>query len=865
MEQGRGPRVPPPEKNPIMHRATTLAVLLLAAVLLHFPASASEAPPASGAKRSVLVLNSYHDGYAWSDNIVEGLRLELAERGVPADLFLEYLDTKRHGQQAEGELFRWLEAKYRDQTFDLVVASDNYAFDFALDHREQLFPEAPLVFCGVNDFDPARIQGLPATGVLENTDVAATLRVARRLHPGTSRVVVVGDDSVTGRAIRAQVRQAEEQLGGSLDFEYLHGSLESMLEDLRNLGSGDIVFYIPFFQRESDEHGGRFFDPGEVQARVAEVSGRPVYSTWAFLLGHGSVGGKLISGVDHGRLTGGLAARLLRGQAPSSIPVVREADNPYLFDYNELQRWRVPETKLPEGSTIVNAPKAFYEISKELFWTGLVAFILLTALSALLIMNILRRRRIEERLKGQLSFLEILMDTIPQLVCWKDADQRYLGANRTFTEFFGLSDPADVIRRSDEQFMKSGRFTEWAAAMDREVLRTQKSKLRARVSLRDPRQEEGGETVWLEVNKVPLYDAQGKAVGTLSTAENVTREINLERQLLQSQKMEAIGALAGGVAHDFNNILTSIVNSTELAMMDVDEESEAGRDLGRVLKAAQRGKRLVEQIMAFSRPSQEGFRPTNLAELVRETAGLLTPSLPRNIEVSAQVDPEAEEAGRVMVDPTQIYQVLMNLCTNAFQAMRETGGRLTVSLSRMEPDCEEAGLLRMRAGPALKLTVADTGPGIDPAIADKIFDPFFTTKGKHEGTGLGLSVVLGVVKNHGGAVRLAGGPGDGAVFEIILPAVPAAEGEAVESPRATGASGASLLFVEDDQDQLATTRACCGGWASRPCPPRARTRPCGGWRSGVSIWSSPTSTCPARAACSWPATSAAAGRGCPCC
>jgi nitrogen-specific signal transduction histidine kinase/ActR/RegA family two-component response regulator len=294
-------------------------------------------------------------------------------------------------------------------------------------------------------------------------------------------------------------------------------------------------------------------------------------------------------------------------------------------------------------------------------------------------------------------------------------------------------------------------------------------------------------------------------VGTLSTAENVTREVHLEQQLLRSQKMEAIGALAGGVAHDFNNILTSIINSTELALMDVEKDSYTGKDLNRVLKAADRGKRLVEQITTFSRPSQEGFRPTNLAELVRETLALLAPSIPHNVVAAANVAPEVEKAGRVLVDPTQIHQVLMNLCTNAYHAMRAVGGRLTVALSLKELSLEEAGALHMQPGACLRLTVADTGSGVDPAIADKIFDPFFTTKGKHEGTGLGLAVVQGVVRNHGGSVRLLEESGEEVVFEVLLPARSVPEEDPASASRALGDVKARLLFVEDDLDQLAAT------------------------------------------------------------
>ncbi|MFW5735194.1 MAG: ABC transporter substrate binding protein, partial [Oceanidesulfovibrio sp.] len=760
------------------------------------------APPAwcvevtAPTKHSVLLLNSYHNGYSWSDNILNGVREALRDEQVYVDLHIEYLDGKRAATPLVHERYReLLRAKYADQNFEVVVATDNLALRLAFAWRQELFPGVPIVFAGVNDLESKAIMGENATGVLENVDIAETLRLAKRFHPWAKRVVVVGDTSITGLAIRNQVMNAAKELKDILSFEYVTtATLEPILQGIKNLPEDAILYLIPSYYKVE----GTLYDAGEVSEIVSQSTERPVYSNWEFLLGHGSVGGRLISGRRQGYEAGKYTAELLRGTPISSLPVIEKTNNQYIFSYPRLVEFNIPQELLPPDSSIVGVPKAFYEVSKDLLWSLLVSFVLLSFALVLLAINILRRRRIEHKIINQLSFQEILMDSIPQLICWKDKNGRYLGANRSFTEFFGIEDPDYVIGKTDYHIMNEGRFTEWVAALDREVLLSEKPRLRVRISLTGP----GGETVWLEMNKVPLYDAQNKVVGTLSTAENMTREINLERQLLQSQKMEAIGALAGGIAHDFNNILTSIMNSTELAQMDVDPESDTGKDLERVLRSASRGKRLVQQIMAFSRPSQEGFQPTDLAEHMRDTVNLLQPSLPRNITVNASVtaDPVC-----VLVDPTQIYQVLMNLCTNAFQAMRDTGGVLNVRLEDVYLDPDHARELDMNPGGALRLVVSDTGPGIDPEIMDKVFDPFFTTKGKKEGTGLGLSVVLGIVKNHGGAVRVKSRPGEGATFEIYLPARHAQTETCDTDGIRPMLSHARILFVEDDPDQLITT------------------------------------------------------------
>ena len=288
-------------------------------------------------------------------------------------------------------------------------------------------------------------------------------------------------------------------------------------------------------------------------------------------------------------------------------------------------------------------------------------------------------------------------------------------------------------------------------------------------------------------------------VGILSTAEDITQTMNLEKQLLQSQKMEAIGTLAGGIAHDFNNILTSIMNSTELAMEDIPEGSLVWKDLERSLKAAVRGSGLIKQILTFSRPTQEGFVPTDLSEVVAEAVTLIRVSMPRNISVSSTIE---EDLHLCLADPTQVHQIVMNLATNAFQALGEGGGQISIRLGRMVLDRDDAQLGNLPPGVYSRLTIEDDGPGIDEDIQDKIYDPFFTTKGKGEGTGLGLAVVHGIVRNHGGEIRLSSAPGL-TRFDILLPTMNELCLLPGECLGATAMGRERLAFIEDDEDQLA--------------------------------------------------------------
>lgn len=767
-----------------------LLIAILAALCLFPVASRAEK-----VKKNVLYINSYHHGYRWSDNILEGVRSTLDESEFKINLQIEYMDTKKYAYDFSAKrLLPLFRDKFSREHFDVVIVSDNDAFNFALDHREELFPGVPIVFCGANDFKPGSIPNV--TGVVENFPVADTLDLALRLRPEMDRVVVVGDSSTAGRTIRSQVESVMPFYEDRLDFEYWSDlSVKQVKERTARLPKNVFMFFIPYYITID----GRSYTSEEVVEAISEGSTIPIFTAWEFLLGHGALGGSLISGEQHGHLAAELALKILRGEKADNIPMVERPIGNYYFDYSVMKKLDVKESQLPKGSRIINMPKAFYELPKQLFWTIMIFMLVLVVVLVFLIYTIIERRRIEKRIKEQLAFQEILMDTIPQLVCWKDNGQRYLGANRAFGEFFGIEDPQQVMGQTDSEALPQREFAGWVGALDREVVRTRKAlrKLKRRVKRND------GEEAWLELNKVPLFDPGGNVVGTLTTAENITKERDLEKQLIQSQKMEAIGTLAGGIAHDFNNILTSIINSTELAMGDVDPESLTGKDLDRVLKAARRGGHVVKQILAFSRPSQEGFRATDICEVVGEVLGLVKASMPGNIRINAT---ENCDIPLVWADPTQLHQVILNLCTNSFQALRDGGGgELGIELQDIQLAEDEARAINLEPGRFVRLVIADDGPGIPGDILDKIFDPFFTTKGKAEGTGLGLAVVHGIVKGHNGGIRVSSEPNESTRFEIFLPVHDEiAEFQILGDMQAMQGQG-RILFVEDDPDQLATT------------------------------------------------------------
>ncbi len=273
-----------------------------------------------------------------------------------------------------------------------------------------------------------------------------------------------------------------------------------------------------------------------------------------------------------------------------------------------------------------------------------------------------------------------------------------------------------------------------------------------------------------------------------------------ERQLQQVLKIQAIGTLAGGIAHDFNNILFPIVGYTELTMDEVPDDSVAHNNLEEVLKAAHRAKDLVQQILTFSRQSGQERKPVKVHLIIKEALKLLRASIPASIEIINNID---DDCHPVMGDATQIHQVIMNLCTNAYQAMQDKGGTLEVNLSEVNVGYEETvKKIGMQPGKHLQLLVRDEGCGMDAIVLDRIFEPYYTTKEQGKGTGLGLSVIHGIVKNHRGDISVTSSPGKGTTFKVYLPITEDADIANELAPSNGAAKGNERILLIDDEEQI---------------------------------------------------------------
>ncbi|MEE4358273.1 MAG: response regulator [Desulfococcaceae bacterium] len=380
-----------------------------------------------------------------------------------------------------------------------------------------------------------------------------------------------------------------------------------------------------------------------------------------------------------------------------------------------------------------------------------------------------------------------------------DLEGNIIESNLPYKEEWGYKDE-DVIGRNIRVILLPSNAEKFGNYME-DLLRKGKTEGIACCVTRD------GVKKMLDYRAALICDEKGQAISIRGTARDVTERIQfekekaeLEKQIRQTRKMQAIGTLAGGIAHDFNNILFPIIGYTEIALENIPPDSSCRGDLKEVLRAANRAAELVRQILTFARQTEDEWKPMQIRPIIKEVLKLLKASLPSTIEIREDI---GEDTDSVLADPTQIHQIVMNLCTNAYHAMREKGGRLTVSLKAVNITPEYSPPVHdMAPGSWYRLTVSDTGCGMRPEVQERIFDPYYTSKPMGEGTGMGLAMVHRIVSNLRGHVTVSSKEGEGSVFHVWLPRIASEDEIAPELPPAEAAGGRERILLVDDEQQI---------------------------------------------------------------
>lgn len=829
-----------------------MAVLMVLCGLL----SAAQSVQAAGSVPRILVLNSYNTGYDWWEEEMAGFRETMAATFPRIDLYVEHLDTKKfHHKKHFPTEASLLQAKYSNLKLDVIVAMDNAALEFAIKYRQVISPGTPLVFCGINDYEPKMIAGqVKITGVAEYHDFVGTLGLALQLHPSVRDVIVVHDYTDTGMAIRNEVEKMAQRYP-TLKLHFMEEMpLEETVKKLKSIKSEQLVLMLSY----TVEKGGRTFSHAEAARMVSGNSPVPVYSVYAAQLGSGVVGGRMMKGQIQGQKTAELVLQIIDGKSPDNLPVITSDLSSPMFDYKAMSRFGMTNAKLPADTFVINSPSSTFAIDKDTLWLGGLAFLFCATGLILTTLNIRKRLQLEESLRQKINqyqesqeelqaveeMLRAQVDDYMQSQDELQATEEML--REQIAEYQNTHDQLlateemlrvqlEAVEESSQKFkavfehspltvalttLPDGTFSEVNQAfIDMFGYTSEEAIGKSTVQL-GVWQYESDRDCYLKMLKengyVHNFETQmrrkngelfsvffsgamleiGGRPFALSAVMDVSEQKRLQNQLSQSQKMDVVGQLAGGIAHDFNNMLGGIMAAAELLKLRLPGDERNSRLVETIIEATGRSADLTRELLTFSRKGTAVSRPISIDDAILAVMSLLERTIDKKVELTKKL---AAENPVVVGDQTQLQNALLNLGINARDAMPH-GGVLTYATAIKRLDdaaCRSLGV-SLAPGNYLEITVSDTGIGMTKAIMDHIFEPFFTTKAVGKGTGLGLSAVYGIVRSHQGELYVQSEPGVGSVFKIYLPLIDEAAIDAVRDDGVIAGKG-GILLVDDEE------------------------------------------------------------------
>lgn len=779
--------------------ATWTFLLLLTITFLgssHFTfASSSESSPAStmpliSEPKQILVLFSYHRA-EWSDNVQKGIESVFTPY-QNVNFFYEYMDTKRLKTKEYLETLRkiYIE-KYAKALIDMVICVDNNALDLLAENARTLLPDTPVVFCGINDYSPALHAARPdVTGVVEYGDFSDTLKIAFRARPNAAKLYIICDHTETGETNTRDLIAALSTVAPGIQAVLMDRmSYEELFTTLQAADPQQVAFFVSFWK----DGTGRNIEPWMLDA-VFRKSAIPVFGRSEWMINHGMVGGKCVTGFAQGEAAARIALQILGGTPVSDLPVDTDSPNQYLFDHRMMQHFRIDEDIFPDKSIGFNRPEPFYRVSKTAGTNYLFFLLLLLTALVFLMLNIQQRRKAEKALLREKNIIDAILDSAPGMIYLYNDQGNLERWNKKHEEMSGYSSEEMNGRNVLDWF--KGDDKSLSAVTDGLKNTFENGHGEAEADL----QRKDGSTIPmyftatpLTMNDKPYFVGIGIDITERKQAEDA--KVKLEDQLQQAQKFEAIGTLAGGIAHDFNNLLMGIQGRVSLLSFDLEASNPHLEHINALEEYIRSATSLTRQLLGFARGGKYEVKPVDVNELLSSSSAMFG-----RTKKEIQIHTKCQTSALVVeADRGQIEQVLLNLYVNAWQAMPPDGGHLYLETKIVTLDEAICKPRQVDPGRYVKISITDTGTGMDEATRLRIFDPFFTTKEMGRGTGLGLASAYGIIKNHGGMITVYSEVGHGTTFNIYLPVSDKDAHREVPIEGGLIKGSATILLVDDEE------------------------------------------------------------------
>jgi signal transduction histidine kinase len=718
-----------------------------------------QASPTPAAARRVLVI--YSDERLLPANVAADASIRAtfaAGMSDPVEFHSEFLDFARFpGEEQATRQRDFLRSKYRERLPELIIAGGGPALKFLTQFRASLFSDVPIVYCSVGDKElPAKLPDTKIVGIPVRGFFADTLELALRLQPGTRRVAVVVGSGPRDRDFRKTFEKEESAFAPRVEINWLTDlSLDQLRAALSHLPERTVVLYLAMFQ----DAAGRTFTPRQALDLFALTSRAPIYGAYDTYLGHGIVGGSMVTFEEIGRKAARVGIRILKGDDPQVAVRAESHETVPIFDWRELQRWKIDEKRLPPGSLIRFREPTFWERHRQLILAAAALIVLEAVLIAILLVQLRRRRRAEEslvenqqdmKLAAKAAKLALWHWDIARDVLWVTSEGRHLYGLPAGTEI-SMERFRDTLHPEDR-----GRVQQ---AIRQAVDGTGEFSTDYRVVLPD------AVVRWISAQGRVEFNGNGKPHSIRGVSLDITRlkqselEVQLQREeLAHLSRVATLGELSGALAHELNQPLTAILSNAQAALHFLAhpelDRAELTEILGDIVAADQRANQVIRRLRLLFQKGQIQIEPLDVNEVVQDVLEIIQRDLlNRSITVELEL---ASGLPLVRGDRVQLQQVLLNLMTNAIDAMDEPGSDRRLCLRTACVD-----------GEGVRVTIRDSGHGIPEEVLELVFEPFFTTK--KQGLGLGLAVCRTILAAHGSELVAENHPDGGASFHFTLP------------------------------------------------------------------------------------------------
>ena len=707
--------------------------------------------------KEVLLIHSYHKGYVWSDDISKTIEKNFEEH-KNIELTTVYMDAKRIDDSSYLEnLSRLYKQQFEGRKFDLIIVSDNNAFDFMIKYYDFLFKNIPVLFCGINNFHKVLLDENDMykymSGVSEKVDLEKNFELISKLHPKLKNLLIINDTSNTGYAIKRDLEPIIQKYKKKYNIEYTDDlEIKNLQKKVSNLDKeNSVILFVLLFKDTT----GKFFTHKQSFDEVKRVSEVPIYGLWDFYLNNGIVGGLLTSAIAQGENISKMAFDVLNGKKITDIPILEKSPNLYMFDYNELKKFNLDVSEHMENPLIINEPNTIYKEHTKFFIIAIITIFLLSTIVVILRANIQRREKLELELSNRIEFDKVLLDTIPNPIYYKNIEGKFLGCNIAFATLVNSSRD-EIIGKTAFDFFPS-KVASKNTEIDKELLQTFSTST-SEFTFYTPLNE----MKHIILNKAVYKNTDGTVGGIVCIMDDTTERMQQKQFLIQQSKLAEMGDMIAATAHQWNEPLvelSALVQDIQTSyLLNELKDNDVKDFVNDSMVQIKYMSKTLSDFRNFLKPSTKKnlFSVSKALNEINEIIGKQI--FYSNIQMNFNYKNKNEEL-LIYGYENEFKQVLLNIINNAKNKIVEKNlplnkkGSIDINIDK----CINYNTIE----------IIDDAGEIDEKIINSIFEPYFTTK--EDGMGLGLYMAKIIIEDKMRGIINVRNDENRVIFTIKLP------------------------------------------------------------------------------------------------